>query len=157
MIKRRNTLVMIFVFFAFFSYFASAALAASVKVNYDLERPETVIKAFALACINEDVNLFNELYSKDAQRYFRIIALEDARETLFDALYQVKESELLIVRRNSSGDWLLYSTGKARNNDSLGKGGYSLFFKFNRHGKIADISVWFGDLSPVEGGYRIWR
>jgi hypothetical protein len=127
---------------------------AANRYDYDLKRPATVVTAFALACIDENVEMFNELFPPEYQpmtdgwRYNSGI-----REFMFDALHEVKEENLSVSYSDHLGrtpdanalkdalKWRLFNSGAARNEKCLGTGGVQCSFEFNRHGKINKIDI----------------
>ncbi|MDR1916081.1 MAG: hypothetical protein LBQ58_05860 [Synergistaceae bacterium] len=158
---RKNLSIFVFAFFVYVLLGSSLASAAD-KYAYDLKKPETVIRVFALACINENVKVLNDMYPPDAQqnadKFSRMLYGKSLQELLFDALYGVKESDIWITLTDHGfGDerWELCSTCTARNKESLGKGGSSFTINFNRHGKISEVVLWTGSDSP-SGGKVKW-
>jgi hypothetical protein len=154
MMKLRKNLSIFVVAFFVYVLLGSSLASAADKYAYDLKKPETVIRAFALACINENVKVLNEVYPPDAQqnadKLSRMFDGKSIQESLFDALHGVKESDLLITPYknpySNEVTWRLYNAGSARTKESLGVGGGHINFDFSRHGKISNVML---DLSML--------
>jgi ankyrin repeat protein len=123
---------------------ASTANSAN-RYAYDPKKPETVVKAFALACIDENVEVFNDLFPPEFHSNALAYGIRSygtgAQEYMFEALYEVKEDNLIIIS-DAKGAVGLYNANKARNYACLGKEGNFFLFGFNRHGKINIITTW---------------